>query len=290
MIKYSGAIYYLVLKKDNRYILIFLDNHNPETYCDIPSDNIDKLFLYLYKKDKQSLFIFEELVGNNKYISLFPKTMHLSKYLQFYNKYIKIMNIQPVDIRILFDNLDEEDKFLNLDILFDINQNKENIIINKIKDHINKICIKSEIFLNFFNLLKEQYILIKQEILDDITILDKNDENNSEHININYPWIVYNLENIKIKWDTFLSSLLEFYTISWIEESLSKYNIIYLGAMHCITVYNILVKYFRYRVVKGFEDINIEELDYIDFKYLDKLSVSCFNYNFDEINYYNRKD
>jgi hypothetical protein len=119
---YSGAIDYMVYKLQSKYIIILLDNHNPSAYCSgsnlDPKSNIDILFESFISKN--SMFVLEELIPTQtkeRFIELYPQTPHLVKYMKFYSKYKSNTNlIIPIDIRVLFDNFSQSNKFELLDV------------------------------------------------------------------------------------------------------------------------------------------------------------------------------
>jgi len=291
MVNYEGAIDYIILKDDPRYryIIFFLDNHNPSKYCPIPAENIDSLF-NKFNEDNTNLFLFEELINETEYIPIFPKTKHLIKYLKFYNKHMKNDNIIPIDIRITFDNTEHEsiNIFKNLDILFNLSLDKDEKI-NSIKEHLYNVCNKSEKFNEHFLKLKNHYINIKESIIKNnlIEILKKNNGSSNDKIYLNYPWSIdpeFNIiseENILNIWELLYSSLLELYTISWIEYSSSKYIIVYLGASHCLSIFSILNKFYSYRNIKNFKDIDIRTISKLNLDIFDNLERSCINFNID---------
>ena len=292
MVKYHGSIDYIVLKKDNKYILFFLDNHNQERYFPIPAENIDALFDKL-NNDKKPLFLFEELISDTKYISIFPKSKHLIKYLEFYNKNIHNDNIIPVDLRILFDNTDHNSTniFKNLDYLFNFSSNNDNNKVIKIKQHIYNVCKISEQFNIHFLKLKEHYIKIKKSV-NEKNLIDKlkfNNSSSNERIYINFPWHIEDdfLEisesNILNIWELFFTALLELYTTSWIELDKDKYIIVYLGASHCLTIFNLLENFYNYRNIKGFQNLDLKKFKSLHFNVFDKLNQSCIDYNKDII-------
>ena len=290
MVKFNGAIEYMILKNKHKYILLFLDNHSPEKYCKTSSDNIDKLFDYFLNLDKSTTFIFEELVDNKNYKSLFPNIPHLVKYLKFYNKNLKNNNFCPVDIRNIFDNTSVLNIFTNLDILFEKNnKNSNNVISNnviyKIKSHIEKTCSISYNFLNYYIQLKNNYYLLKKAINSNIKLINIIKENQNTFLNtkidLNYPWFTddyylnINEKNILEILETFYSSLLELYAISHIEYSKSKYVILYLGASHCILIFNILNKYFNYKIIRNFLNYDLQKMKYFKLEILEKITISC---------------
>ena len=286
MVNFNGAFEYIILKQNNIYVIFFLDNHNATEYCPISSDNIDSLFSLFHQNDSKTTFIFEELLDNSKFITLFPQSEHLNKYLQFYNNNMNNpnYNIIPVDIRILFDNLDLDDYFINLNYLFDFTDYNNNPIINKIKTHIYHSCILSSNFLQYYNNLKTHFINIKNTINNNpklIELINKNDSNNLDYLNLDYPWTnndINNNQNLINAWEMLFSSLLELYSISCIIQSNSKYIILYLGACHCITIFNILEKYFNYRNVKPFGKYDLTKMQYFYLEQFKDYNTSCINY------------
>jgi hypothetical protein len=272
--KFNGAIDYIVLKYKSKYILFFLDNHNPSSYCEIPSKNIDMLFEDFIKLN--SKFIFEEIVGWNKFINVFTNTTHLNKYLQFYNKYKSSDKIIPIDIRLLFDNFDEEDKFNNLDQLFNIITCTNPDII-QIKDIFDKCKNISKNFLSHYTHILNKYIQIKNNI--NTNSETKCSKSVSEYILLDYPFDSNNFdENICNEIDIFLSGLLELYGIAQIEISNAKYNIVYLGASHCLSMFNLLEKYYAYRKVKGLKTHNLISMDRFHLGLFDSLNKSCIDF------------
>ena len=282
MVKFNGAIEYMILKDKHKYILLFLDDHSPERYCKIPSDNIDTLFDYFLNLDKSTTFIFEELLDNKNHMSIFLNVPHLVKYLKFYNKNSKKNNFVPVDIRSIFDNTELSNIFTNLDILFGPNNEISDNLIYKIKSHIEKTCGISYKFLNYYLQLKNNYYLLKTSIKSNIKLLNIIKENKNTFLNmkidLNYPWTEYdNIDekNILEIFENFYSSLLELYAISHIEYSKSKYIILYLGASHCISIFNILNKYFNYKIIRKFLNYDLKEMEYFKLENLEKLTISC---------------
>jgi len=260
MVRFDGAIEYIILKKNDKYILFFLDKHGNIKYCEkdnkILTENIDVLFSDFLDN---SLFLFEEIVTESKIIEIFPDTKHLQKYMQFYNINKNKSNIIPIDLRILFDTSDLDNIFMNLDILFNcnININKDktnNTKVFEIKEHIYIVCKISPKFNEYFNNLKKHYLYLKNQIINDIELINLIKNNNSsnflEYIYLDYPWEYYEDFNIVTKnnvlqiYEIFLSGLLELYAISFIEITNTKHTILYLGAAHCINIIFILEKYF----------------------------------------------
>ena len=98
MVKFHGAIDYIILKNNKQYFIFFLDNHNPQKYCSIPAQNIDSLFQHFINNEPNTTFIFEELFDKTKFIHIFPDTPHLKKYFKYYNTYKSTKQFYPIDI------------------------------------------------------------------------------------------------------------------------------------------------------------------------------------------------
>ena len=284
MVKFHGAVDYIILKNNHQYFLFFLDNHNPENYCSIPAENINSLFQHFIDNDKNTTFIFEELLDDTRFISLFPNITHLDKYLKFYHKY-KSNNSHPIDIRILFDNTNLSNIFTNFDILFDDNINNfTDDIINKIKVQIDSACKKSSIFLEQFTNFKEHFLIIKQTVTNNNILIDiiKKNQFTNENTDLNYPWlnnkVIPTIENMANLWEQFINALLELYAISFIIQSESKTTISYLGASHCITIFNILEKYYNYRNIKKFLNYDLTKMDTFNLFNLESIYKSCINF------------
>lgn len=293
--QYQGAIDYLILKFNNKYTIIFLDDHSPEHYCDksTKSENIDILFETFI--NKRTTFIFEELLDDIKYISLFEHSEHLVGYLQFYNKNKKEINFFPVDLRIIFNDLDNSNLFNTIEIFFNIfgfneveNDEIENeeikinekfkcknekffFIIKQIKkvliktDNIKKIYIK-----HLYNLYKK-FIKIKNVIESDSLIkelfINENQNKFYRYIYLDYPFNTsrhIDITNISEEYNDLLSGLLEFYTITIILNSHATYNILYLGASHCILIFNLLHKYYNFKICKKFNNFDLELMETFD--------------------------
>jgi hypothetical protein len=299
---FEGAIDYLILKDNDKYIVFFLDNHNPSKYCDIKSENISKLFQeYL---NKNTTFIFEELVDESNFFFLFQNVPHLKEYLDFYNKHKKKNNIHPVDLRIIFNDIDNKKIFNTMEHFFniftptninnDININKsrsncKNKKFHHIVNKINEILINdSHSHLSVFKLhlisLYTKFQQIKQLSKKDHikNILVKNNEQSFfSKINLNYPFNIndeINESQISEEYNDLLSAFLEFYTISIILNSNSNYIFVYLGASHCISIFNILHKFYKFRILKSFKHFNLHEMDYFLLDNFNNL-YSCIEFN-----------
>jgi hypothetical protein len=277
---YSGAIDYYVFKDDiNRYIIILLDNHNPSSYCEFPSENIDSLFeLFINKK---SIFILEEPFGveSSKIISIYPKTSHLTKYLKFYSKYqSNIKQIIPVDIRMLFDNFHKNDynhKYELLDQLFGLSDCVNQDILY-IRETIINASLVNTVFREHLNKLFDAYKNIKNFVNTD---KECKINDYSESLFLNFPFSDH-IKSYCEKIEQFLSGLLELYCIACIVITSNKYIFVYLGAAHCITIANLLEKKYGYRKIKTLDKYNILSSESrINLGIFDSNKISCINFN-----------
>jgi hypothetical protein len=300
---YEGAIDYMILKNNHQYIVFFLDNHNPKQYCDIPGKNISKLFeLYLHKN---TTFIFEELVDESNFLFVFQHVLHLKEYLLFYNKHKTKKNIHPIDLRIIFNDIDNKKIFNTIEHLFsifsitknktyDIHINKSasncshekfNFIVNKIESLLsNKSHPLLSVFIQHFGSLYEQFMKIKiaseNNVIKQI-LIKNNEEKYFSRINLSYPFNTHKTLDtncISEEYNDLLSAFLEFYTITIILSCSSDYVFLYLGASHCIILFNLLNKYYHFRDIKTFKNINLKTIDYFE---LDNFNscISCIDFS-----------
>jgi hypothetical protein len=92
-----------------------------------------------------------------KYISLYNKTPHLEGYLKFYNKYKKRINFFPVDLRIIFNDIDFHNIFNTIEIFFTVfNFDIINDKIHDIKINENVKC-KNNVFFFIIKLLDSKF-------------------------------------------------------------------------------------------------------------------------------------
>jgi hypothetical protein len=119
-----------------------------------------------------------------------------------------------------------------------------------------------------------------------IDLIKKNKSSNFlDYIYLDYPWECDKefenptKDNCLQIFEMFFSSLLELYTISFIEITDKKYTILYLGAAHCISIFFLLDKYFSYRVVKGLKNVNLREMKKFKLEKLIEYNESCIDFN-----------
>jgi hypothetical protein len=278
---YSGAIDYMVYKLESKYIIILLDNHNPSTYCSgsnfDPKSNIDILFESFISK--KSIFVLEELVPTQqeqKSILLYHQTPHLVKYMQFYTKYKSNKEqIIPIDLRILFDNFSQSNKYELLDELFGIIP-CVNFDVNIILSVINMACSNNSKFIEHFESLKTRYKELK-------IIINSNSKkclksSYLEEIYLNYPFESTSKELNECEHiEQLLSGLLELYGIAQILITESKYVFVYLGASHCISIGWILEKYYKIRKIKDLDKFETNVSNF-NLSLFDKSTKSCIQF------------
>jgi hypothetical protein len=280
MVKYHGALDYYVLKRDSQYIILFLDDHSMETYCKYPAENLDGL-LNDFLDNKKSTLILEEIYGDVDFNSLFS-SKHLDIYFKFYEKYKNNKDVVNADIRILFNNFGDENQFNNLDELFGITNNNTNQNITNIRNFIEKVASKSLYFRTHYNLIKFDYLRIKElykntpNVNYDIVtvkILNK--------INLIYPFSIdddVTTVPVENQWETFYSGLMEMYIISLIEDNDNPYILLYLGAAHCVIIYKVLVKYYGFQIKRKVKKLNVENKDFMLFTDFDVMNKMCIDY------------
>lgn len=273
----SGAIDYGVYKYNNKYIVLLLDNHNPQAYCGGPNFfGIEKLFEHYINKD--TMFIFEELDGlkpDDQYIKLFSQSLHLTKYMEFYSAHSHDRKkIKPIDIRILFDNFHKSDGQDLLDQFFGLILPVDEQV-KPIVQVISDAKSKYQIFTSHFDHLRSRYLELKQVLTHPIKC---DGSNYIEQINLTYPFVQGpNLEVCELA-EQLLSGLLEIYTIANILLSPNKYIFVYLGAAHCVSICGLFDKYYQIRKVKDLSYLKIDG-DKFDLETLDSHNKSCVNFN-----------
>jgi hypothetical protein len=197
--------------------------------------------------------------------------------MEFYSKYKYDKNkIRPIDIRILFDNFHMSNGFDLLDQFFGIipciDQQVQpivSIILNAVK--------QEEVFANHYKFLCTRYIELKKIL----TIPIKCDGKSFlEEISLTYPFVSTQDIDLCQSSEQLLSGLLEIYTIANILLSTSKYNFVYLGAAHCISICGLFDKYYKIRKVKDLLYLKISGSRY-NLGSLDSHSNSCVNFNSD---------
>jgi hypothetical protein len=280
MLSYHGAIDYMCLKSNKKHYTFFLDNHQPDSYCSIRSQNIDGLFDgYMEKEPDNTLILLEELVGEVDVFPLFD-SKHLEKFKKFSKRNLSRESVYPVDIRFVFKKWDRNFVLGNMNYLFDMGNKVEKInssTIVKVKEIVDEAILFSASFETMYCRLKEDYGKLSK-VINEGMIGELFAELTSSVIETRYPFEP-SAGTLAESWNRFLSSLLEMYVIALLICNDKKYNFVYLGAAHCVTICSILVKYFDFKITKPLDigTIHIPDDVSVDLKLLDN-SVSCIDY------------
>lgn len=263
---YNGAIDCIVLSKYGNKCVFFLDNHMLQKYCSISSEGLEKFFAQYLEKD--SCFFLEEPMGDVNVKKTFDSP-HLEKFDKFVEEHRDNEKFKWTDVRILLQNQQ------NLHDLFSGNY-ENNEQIRKIWTVLDNASYLSKTFNEYYNVLKDKYGYL----------FGNSTHHFSEIPSLNtgyplYPFISSNLSRER-ELELFYSSLFELYTVAELILNCSQINLFYMGALHCITISSILVKYFGYKVNRdiSLENIGLEPEPKESFRIsdLDKLKVSCVKY------------
>lgn len=286
MPNYSGAIDYLVYKHNGKYICLFLDNHNPESYCkeNFQTNNIDNLFEdYINKK---SLYILEEPVGldESELNSIYSATQHLNKYLKFYKKYRHDSSkIVPIDIRMVIDKFYKKNGFDLTDELFGYKV-CTNEIMKKVLQIFNDALKISKIFEEQLEALKKRYNEFKTDVKKNTIPNNCSESSEMEEIYLNYPFEIIDSQLPICEFsEQLLAGIMEIYAIAHILLAQQKYIFIYLGASHCLTIGYLLEKYYGFRNIRNLDKYLISN-NRLHLSLLDNSKKSCINFKLDENN------
>lgn len=221
----SGIIGISILKKNNKFYIIFYDDHANINYCNNKLIFISNLFQILDNNLNNINFYLEDYQENQEENFIWKNSdiIHLEKLNEMLISKKNKSNWYFTDIRLYFSSNPIE----KLDYLFDINEkNKTNDLI-KLKKNINHM-LKFKNLKKMFQNLKEKFIIIKKNI------------NNKENLN-NYKYYSkgYLINNMiyddKIyELDLLLDSLMELYTIMCINNTKNKINIFNYGLFHSV--------------------------------------------------------
>lgn len=217
MISISGAFGYIILKKENRVIL-FCDNHLMEEYCDeIRNKFIGDLVLFYEEKNKNFIFIVEELIKTNKNILSLWNTEHVKNtfdLVQNNHSFIKPMDLRtdltPLSPRLIKDEIIPKD--LYLEILNKLFINKE----LKIAPEFFEVNNYPYLF-NLYKELEKEYLSITEEIKDLISIN------------------LFN-QSIKFRIEKLLDDIFDLYLLLLIVKNHDKEVWVYAGANHCTVI------------------------------------------------------
>ena len=245
---FSGALDYYILHKDGKYVILFLDDHSLEDYCENTSRNICSLFKESLEKNDTTL-ILEEVVGNVNYSTIF-NSKHLEIYSEFYNKHRNNEDLKSIDIRLLLKQNGNVDKF------FDKKDDDECML--KVRQVIDR----------HMSTVGEQY----SRLYNEYCYLSKNNLSLGDNkLNLLYPFTVREQDKT---WALFYSGMLELYALSCIMDSEKKYVLCYLGAAHCAILYKLLRVHYGYELKRG-NKLDLESINEMPYKYFEKLGSMC---------------
>lgn len=214
----SGAFGYVILKKNNRVIL-FCDNHLMDEYCEeIRNKFVGDLALYYKEKNKNFIFIVEELIDIEKNVISLWNTEHVKNtfdLVQNNYSFIKPMDLRtdltPVSPRLIKEE-NQMPKELFLKVLDDLFLKKELKIVDDFFDMLN-----NPYLFNLYSRLENEYLSIKEETKDLISINSFN-------------------ENIRLRLEKLLDDIFDFYLLSLIIKNEDKEVWVYAGANHCVVI------------------------------------------------------
>jgi len=235
MIEISGSIGISILKKNNKYYIIFYDDHTNINYCNNKLIFISDIFHNLHNNINNIVFFIEDYKENQEknYIWQEEEGEHLKKFNKMITCYKNKDNWFFTDIRLyLGGNIG--DNITNLDYLFDITTITTNDNLKYLKDKFNSFFISEEIQ-NLFNHLKQKFLLIKKTI-------NNQEENFNLYKYFFKEYLTNNLTfNDKIyELDLLIDSLMELYTIATINFNKKDINILNYGLLHSVNFVNYL--------------------------------------------------
>ena len=235
MIEISGSIGISILKKNNKYYIIFYDDHTNMNYCNNKFTFISDIFHSLHNTINNIAFFIEDYKENQEeyYIWHEEEGEHLKKFNKMITNYKNEDNWFFTDIRLyLGGNIGNN--ITNLDYLFDITSITTNDNLKNLKDKFNSFFINKEIQ-NLFNHLKQKFLLIKKTI-----------NNHKEDLNLyRFFFKEYLTNNLTFndkfyELDLLINSLMELYTIATINFNKKYINILNYGLLHSVNFVNYL--------------------------------------------------
>jgi hypothetical protein len=250
-----GAVGYSILfnKNNNKYIIIFSDNHSQLNKC----NNYMDISIWLKQKFSSSHILLEEVNHDDfKFKELWESSDHTQKLKKLYlnNK----NKIKPIDIRPylipfsleIFDNYKDDSKitlynFLNIiDSFYKLNHTffiKNSNIYNLIQDYIfyhkfSKFYKHSNnvSFINHFLYIKNNYKLFlkKNNKLLKLSLID---------IYNNHQYIFEEINSL-------LNDIMEWYICSCIIKC-NKTHILHSGMFHTTNVIKLLKNYYNFKII-----------------------------------------
>lgn len=257
----SGIIGITILKRNNKFIIVFSDSHSNVEYCKEASHKISSWINNKLEKDSID-FILEEVPRSDELnLEELWESEHFKdlKDLFLNNKKIKGFDIRPylLPFSIEVINLSEKSKKYTL-------REYLNRLLNFF-NYKNKYCIEAFNILikgkqeknsgikTHFNVLKRDFFNFYNEVDLDQTLADVSKNNNSYLDKIDY----------------FLNSIIEWYSIIEIFTS-NKTTIIHTGLFHSINIVRNLVDIYNFKI--HWETGHTKEIPDID---LDTKLYSC---------------
>ena len=144
MVFISGSISYIYLKKNNIKLLLLLDDHKNEKYCNNKSMCIDKFIKKFIYKSTYNIFIEEPLDSTN--LHMFWSSLHTKKIKNLYEKNKK--HFYPIDIRYIINYNNNYNDYKLHNIVYNIYYLFSYLFKNKLKFDINENENKSKLLKN----------------------------------------------------------------------------------------------------------------------------------------------
>ena len=251
----SGAIGISVLKKGDTEITIFYDDHNNKEYCS------DKFFIndFFEKKsnDKMVLLVEEPFFRNTDLKFIWDSSEHLKYFLNYFlkntDKYYMFStdirnNLIPINIEYLENksNITFYEYIKPLLYFFNL-EDYNDLQLKQIKNIFNKLIVKNKKLILIYKILKKKVQLFanKYNKYNSIKMSDINKESTDIMV-LGYPINCTNLimmDELEIIYNT----IMELFTILILfEKKSTKNNYIYMGLVHSVNIYYILVNFFGY--------------------------------------------
>ena len=278
MIEISGIIGISILKKNNKYYIIFYDDHTNINYCNNKLFFISDVFHILHNNINDIGFFIEDYKENQEknYLWKEEEGEHLKKFNKMITCYKNMKNWFFTDIRLyISDNIGHG--ITNLDYLFNITDTTTNENLKELKKKFNSFFISSFI-LNLFNFLKKKFINIKNTLTS-----------NQEDIDLyRYFFKGYLINNTTFndkiyELDTLIDALMELYTIAVINFNKKQINILNYGLLHSVN----FVYYLKQSNCEVIYEDGITETIFNNSFLLDNLenkTKSCINIDINNIN------
>jgi hypothetical protein len=287
-INISGTIGVSFLKKENKKIIIFYDDHSNTKYCN--NSYFINNFLDEINLNTNGIILLEEPFLNKKdnenIIYLWDNVPHIVKSKNFYNKIVnkctnkKICRVFPVDLRLSLidisieeylsniknstENINNEnvnDYFKYFIYLFDV----EKVDLKKFSKTTNIYFIK-DVFSTFIK--DEYYVKMKKTFIEFYEKFLKNHLNEKmtdfieQYKNLNFeyikgfPFINNDEDNFITQFNRIHNNIMEFYAVIIIVHSNYPNIIMYSGYYHSNNISYILEHYYKFSNDKNIGYVN----------------------------------